>query len=81
MSNLSESTQRDGFSRPYTTSVTRTCEHCSRDFNVKGFTSHERACKVATAAAKRDREYELRLEEESRLSKRSKDLRVSTYHT
>ena len=74
--NTSESTQRDKFPKPYTTSAIRTCQHCFKVFNVKGLTSHEKACKVATAAAERDREYELRLDEELRLSKRGEDLSV-----
>ena len=67
---VSGSTQRNRFHIPYTTATTRACQYCSKDFNVKGLASHEKACKLSTAAAKRDREFELRLEEELRLSKR-----------
>ena len=58
------------YPKPYTTSATRTCQYCFNEFNAKGHARHEKACKVTTAAEKRDREYELRLEEESRLLKR-----------
>ena len=68
-----ESTQRRIIPKKYTTSSIRSCQYCLKDFNAKGHASHEKACKVATAAAKRDREYRLRLEEEYRLLKRGND--------
>ena len=62
------------YAKPYTTSAIRKCQYCSEEFNAKGHASHEKACKAAVAAAKRDREYEMQIEEELRLSKRGEDM-------
>lgn len=47
--------------KPYTTTSTRSCQYCSREYNVKGYASHERACKTRAENLARDLEYEAAL--------------------
>lgn len=47
--------------KPYTTSSTRPCQYCAREFNVKGHASHEKACRARAENLARDLEYEAAL--------------------
>lgn len=70
---MSSSSSKLSMAKPYTTPASRACQYCFKLFNAKGHASHEKACRIVTTAAMRDREYQISLE--TRSPKRSKVFR------